>query len=187
MTDPKGPLGHSARQPIWVAMALATFLCCGSLVFAQEADDAETAAEDEAAVLATMADIDQILLQDEAVLSGESGIYDAGDRRDPFISLLVARQQARELTGERPEGIPGLLVDEIDLTGIYVTGAGPVAQVQAGNQSKSYLLRPKDQLFDGDVVSISKNEVVFKQIVDDPTALKPFRVVVKKLNPEPGT
>ena len=27
------------------------------------------------------------------------------------------------------------------------------------------------------------DEVVFKQIVQDPTALKPFREVVKKLNP----
>jgi hypothetical protein len=40
-----------------------------------------------------------------------------------------------------------------------------------------------DQLYDGDVISISGKEAIFKQIVDDPTALKPFREVVKKLNP----
>jgi len=33
------------------------------------------------------------------------------------------------------------------------------------------------------VVSINHNEVVFKQVVQDPTALKPFREVVKSLNP----
>ena len=57
-----------------------------------------------------------------------------------------------------------------------------MAQVQAGNKQKSFLLKEGDQLFDGDVVSIAKDEVVFKQIVQDPTALKPFREVVKKLN-----
>ena len=36
---------------------------------------------------------------------------------------------------------------------------------------------------DGDVVNITLNEVVFRQNVQDPTALKPFREVVKALNP----
>ena len=44
-------------------------------------------------------------------------------------------------------------------------------------------MREGDQLYDGDVVRITQNEVVFKQIVNDPTVLKPFREVVKKLNP----
>ena len=73
--------------------------------------------------------------------------------------------------------------DEIDLTGIFRTSKGFVAQVVAANQKKSFLLREGDQLYDGDVVSINRNEVVFKQIVQDPTALKPFREVVKSLNP----
>ena len=59
-----------------------------------------------------------------------------------------------------------------------------MAQVVAANQKKSYLLREGDQLYDGDVVSINRSEVVFKQIVQDPTALKPFREVVKSLNPQ---
>jgi len=40
-----------------------------------------------------------------------------------------------------------------------------------------------DQLFDGDVIRIGAQEVVFKQIVSDPTALKPFREVTKRLSP----
>jgi Tfp pilus assembly protein PilP len=58
-----------------------------------------------------------------------------------------------------------------------------VAQVQASNKDKSHLLRVGDQLFDGDVVRITENEILFKQIVSDPTALKPFREVSKRLNP----
>lgn len=127
-------------------------------------------------------DIDQILEGEEEVLSGSGFTYDPGNRRDPFKSLLV-EQQTREFRGPRPEGIPGLLIDEIDLTGIWRTGKGFVAQVVASNQKKTYLLKEGDQLYDGDVVSISKKEVVFKQIVQDPTALKPFREVVKSLSP----
>lgn len=127
-------------------------------------------------------DIDQILEGEEEVLSGSGFTYDPGNRRDPFKSLLV-EQQPREFRGPRPDGIPGLLIDEIDLTGIWRTSKGFVAQVVASNQKKTFLLKEGDQLYDGDVVSISKKEVVFKQIVQDPTALKPFREVVKSLNP----
>lgn len=127
-------------------------------------------------------DIDQILEGEEQVLAGSGYTYDPGDRRDPFKSLLVAPER-RELSGPRPEGIPGLLIDEIKLSGIFKTPKGFVAQVQASDKQKSYLLKEGDQLYDGDVVSISSKEVVFKQIVQDPTALKPFREVVKSLNP----
>jgi len=130
-----------------------------------------------------MGNIDQILEGDEEVLTGGSSFtYDPGNRRDPFKSLLIAPDRP-EFRGPRPEGVPGLLIDEIDLKGIYRTARGYVAQVNASNQKKSYLLKEGDQLFDGDVIGIHKNEVVFKQIVQDPTALKPFREVVKSLNP----
>lgn len=125
--------------------------------------------------------IDEILEGEEEVLSGSGGFsYDPGNRRDPFKSLLVGTENPT-IRGPRPEGIPGLLIDEIDLLGIWRTPRGYVAQVKASN--KSYLLREGDQLFDGDVVNIHKDEVVFKQQVQDPTALKPFREVVKSLNP----
>jgi hypothetical protein len=129
-----------------------------------------------------LGNIDQILEGEEEVLAGGGYSYDPGNRRDPFKSLLV-KPDRLELKGPRPEGIPGLLIDEVDLTGIFRTKKGYVAQVKAANQNKSYLLREGDQLYDGDVVSISRSEVVFKQIVQDPTALKPFREVRKPLGP----
>ncbi len=129
-----------------------------------------------------LGDIDQILEGEDQVLSGNGYSYDPGNRRDPFKSLLAAPDR-QEFRGPRPEGVPGLLIDELDLTGIFKTSRGYVAQVKAPNQAKSYLLKEGDQLYDGDVVSISHKEVVFKQTVQDPTALKPFREVVKTLSP----
>jgi len=158
----------------------------GTFVLAQEVDeesneqvqDSLTFAPDEEQNKA----VDEILRDEAAMLAGEGYFYDPGNRRDPFKSLLEAREKV-ELRGPRPEGIPGLLIDEIDVTGIYLTTDGPVAQVASADREKSYLLRVGDQLYDGDVISITRSEAVFKQIVDDPTALKPFREVVKKLNP----
>lgn len=129
-----------------------------------------------------LGDIDEILEGEEEVLSGSGFSYDPGNRRDPFKSLLATPDRP-EFRGPRPEGVPGLMIDEIDLTGIFRTSKGFVAQVVAANEKKSYLLKEGDQLYDGDVVSINRGEVVFKQIVQDPTALKPFREVVKSLNP----
>jgi hypothetical protein len=126
--------------------------------------------------------IDAMLQEEEQVLEGSGYTYDPGTRRDPFKSLLAGSDKPL-LKGPRPEGIPGLMIDEVDLTGIFKTVKGYVAQVQASNKGKSYLLHEGDQLYDGDVVSIGDTEVVFKQIVNDPTALKPFREVVKKLTP----
>ena len=131
--------------------------------------------------------IDDLLESDFGVL--ESGIsYDDGGRRDPFRSLLQVSNERPELRGPRPEGIPGLAIDEITVTGIWVTPDGPVSQVQATDRAKSFLIRPGDQLYDGDVVRITyerygTSTVVFKQILDDPTATKPFREVVRRLEP----
>lgn len=130
-------------------------------------------------------DIDQLLEGEEEILAGEGFTYDAAGRRDPFRSLLTATQ-APELRGPRPEGIPGLLIDELVVTGVFRTQEGYVAQVQSAESEKSFLLKEGDELYDGDVVRITGNEIVFKQIVQDPTALKPFREVVKTLNPDRG-
>ncbi|MEM6796624.1 MAG: hypothetical protein AAF725_21815 [Acidobacteriota bacterium] len=128
--------------------------------------------------------IDDLLASDEEVLSDPGTYsYDPGIRRDPFRSLLVRRDATVDEERERPEGIPGLLIDELTIEGIFILDEGPVAQVQAANADTSYLLRPGDELWDGDVVRITQEEIVFKQSVQDPTAIKPFRDVVRKLDP----
>jgi hypothetical protein len=161
-----------------MSLALLLALALGGLPLgAQELED-----EEEMAAPVPEVDVEEILAAEEEMLAGGGYTYDDGNRRDPFKSLLAARERPTD-EGPRPEGIPGLLIDEIDLTGIFITVDGPVAQVQSSGQDKSYLVRPGDQLYDGDVVSISSTEVAFKQIVNDPTALKPFREVVKKLEP----
>ncbi|HEV8240032.1 MAG TPA: hypothetical protein VGS57_11740 [Thermoanaerobaculia bacterium] len=128
--------------------------------------------------------IDQILAGEEEVLAGEGYSYDPAGRRDPFVSLLQ-RNQLKEAPQQRPEGVPGMLIDEISVKGIFRMQGRTFAQVQASDKDKSYLIQEGDQLYDGEVVSIAPGEVTFKQVVNDPSVIKPFREVVKKLNPEP--
>ncbi|MCP4200328.1 MAG: pilus assembly protein PilP [bacterium] len=173
-------------HPMTTGLALVLVLCLAgsAIVGAQDEQPPElpeeltqAEAEDEGGVSS-----DELLADEEMMFLGEGYSYEPGERRDPFKSLLIVRERAA-MRGPRPEGIPGLLIEEVDLTGIFVTQDGPVAQVRSTEEDKSYLLREGDQLYDGDVVSIVASELTFKQIVDDPTAVKPFREVVKKLNP----
>ena len=136
----------------------------------------------------TLEAIDRILEQELEALEDEAPVrYDHGDRRDPFRSLLVRRNRP-DARGPRPAGIQGLLIDDLDLKGVFMTSQGGVAQVQSSDRTASYLLRKGDRLFDGEVVDIRFRkdevaEVVFKQGVDDAAAIKPFREVVKKITP----
>lgn len=186
------------RLPAYAALLLAMILALGAApASAQDAEAPAAAGEQEPpqveaeepglelggpAPESDLDAIDEILEGEIEVLGGGATGYDPGDRRDPFKSLLGGTE-AEELRGPRPEGVPGLIIDEIRLSGIYSTAQGWVAQVQAAAHEKGYLIKEGDQLYDGDVVSVTADEVVFRQIVRDPTALKPFREVTKRLNP----
>ena len=120
-----------------------------------------------------------LLEQDEAAMSGRSYSYDPAGRRDPFRSLLVRADKGA--LGQRPPGIAGIAIDDIVLQGIWKTRAGYVAQIR-GTDNKSHLLRASDQLFDGEVLRIGPNEVIFRQNLNDPQSVKPFRDITKQLN-----
>ena len=167
----------------WLVPALGLLLVWGLAVPAVEAQDEEFVPDEEEAATekADFSAIDDMLKMDEEVLSDPTTYsYDPGSRRDPFRSLQQQRRSAPS-SEKRPDGPAGRLIDEISIEGIFVLDDGPVVQVQSASQQTSFLLRVGDQLWDGDVIRINLQEVVFKQSVNDPTALKPFREVVKKL------
>jgi type IV pilus assembly protein PilP len=107
--------------------------------------------------------------------------YDPQGRRDPFRSLVGPSRPVER--GDRPEGVPGFLIDETDLQGVVQTRAGMVAMIK-GPDNKGYLVRVGDKLYDGEVIRMDKASVVFRQEVNDPTRIERFREVVKDLVPE---
>jgi hypothetical protein len=120
-----------------------------------------------------------LIEQEESALAGRSYSYDPAGRRDPFRSLLMRPEKG--MKGQRPPGIPGIAIDDVILQGIWKTRAGYVAQIR-GTDNKSYLLRSGDQLYDGEVLRIAPNEVTFRQNLNDPQSVKPFRDITKQLN-----
>lgn len=120
-----------------------------------------------------------LIEQDESAMSGRAYTYDPAGRRDPFRSLLV-REQSRG-GAERPPGIAGISIDDLVVHGIWKTKAGYVAQIRA-TDNKSYLIRAGDLLYDGEVTRVGPNEVSFRQNLNDPQSVKPFREVTKQLN-----
>lgn len=116
---------------------------------------------------------------DDPTLSGRGYTYDPAGRRDPFRSLLVRPEN--RATGQRPPGIAGISIDDVVVQGIWKTRTGYVAQIR-GTDNKSYLLRGGDVLYDGEVTRVGPNEVSFRQNLNDPQSVKPFRDVTKQLN-----
>jgi hypothetical protein len=107
--------------------------------------------------------------------------YNPEGRRDPFLSLL--RRGTTTQRGQiavRPPGLPGLGVAEVTLRGTVQSREGWVAVLQ-GSDEKTYIVRPGDKLFDAAVRSISQNEMVFLQEVNDPLSLEKQREVRKQL------
>lgn len=120
-----------------------------------------------------------LIEQEEEALSGRAYSYDPAGRRDPFRSLLVRPEDRAR--GERPPGIAGISIDDVVIHGIWRTRSGFIAQVRAVD-NKSYLVRAGDLLYDGEVTRVGPNEVVFRQNINDPQSVKPFREVTKQLN-----
>ncbi|MFQ5720306.1 MAG: hypothetical protein ACE5IK_12225 [Acidobacteriota bacterium] len=124
--------------------------------------------------------IERIRQEGEAVLTGTHWTYDPAGRRDPFRSLVERVKIAGEEV--RPPGIAGMLIGEIDLIGIVNSPSGSIAFLN-GTDNRGYFMRRGDKLFDGKIVDIDRaaGQVVFRQKVDDPREIKPYRDVIKTL------
>jgi len=109
--------------------------------------------------------------------------YNPEGRRDPFVSLLRRGTATRTGTtgiGARPAGLAGLEVAEVTLRGTVKSREGFVAILQGVDQ-KTYIVRAGDKLFDGTVRTISQNELLIVQQVNDPLSLEKQREVRKVL------
>ncbi len=162
-------------------LALAVLAASAASVFAQAASAPAPEPTKPAAVIAPVPESpgQSMIEGEESALAGRAYSYDPAGRRDPFRSLLVREQNKGGV--QRPPGIAGIAIDDLVVHGIWKTKAGYVAQIRA-TDNKSYLIRAGDLLYDGEVVRVAPNEVVFRQNINDPQSVKPFREVTKQLN-----
>jgi hypothetical protein len=106
-------------------------------------------------------------------------IYTSNGKRDPFDS--PAEEPATTVTGpppldRRPPGLSGLLISEVTVAGLAGSQQDNVV-ILKGVDKVSYLARKGSKLFDGYVVSISAEEVVFLRETDPRDAKKTVKVV----------
>jgi Tfp pilus assembly protein PilP len=103
--------------------------------------------------------------------------YSANGRRDPFISPVVNRTMLGSgcNTGKRC-----LAIDQINLQGVVKSDSGMIAVV-VNSMNKAYFLRENDPVFNGYVVKITGDSIIFKETIEDKMG-KPFeREVTKKI------
>jgi type IV pilus assembly protein PilP len=112
-------------------------------------------------------------------------VYSTDGRRDPFVSLLSRGTDGKgAVTNKtRPEGVGGILVDEVIVHGIVQVRGGWVAMIGSPS-GRTYSIRPGDRLLDGNVRTINAQAVVLMQDVNDPLSLEKQREVRKFLRGE---
>ena len=107
----------------------------------------------------------------------DSKTINMAGRRDPFISPVVNHMNGGSgcNTGKRC-----LAVDQIALTGVVKSDTGMIAVV-VNAMNKAYFLRENDPVFNGYVVKITGDSIIFKETIQDKLG-KPFtREVTKKI------
>ena len=102
--------------------------------------------------------------------------YSMTGKRDPFLSPVVNRASGSGCS----TGKKCLDIEQIALHGVIKSDAGMIAVV-TNSLNKAYFLRENDPVFNGYVVKITGDSIVFKQTVQDRLG-KPFtKDVVKRI------
>jgi hypothetical protein len=100
----------------------------------------------------------------------------AEGRRDPFISPVVSRSNGPNCsTGKRC-----LAIDQILVRGVVKADTGMIAVV-VNSLNKAYFLKENDPVYNGYVMRITGDSVVFKETFQDRLGKESTREVVKKI------
>lgn len=126
--------------------------------------------------------VKEMIQKEEDVLAGKPTGYRPKSTRDPFENPFKKRAQQRRL--QKP-GIAGMLINEVELVGILKKADEYIAFFN-GTDNLGYFLRVNDELEDGRIKEITLEMVVFEQRIEDPTAIRKTREVIKRLHPLSG-
>lgn len=99
-------------------------------------------------------------------------------RRDPFVSVIMARDAGTPCAGT---GKKCLIIDQVMLKGVVRARSGSIAIV-TGSANKTFFLRESDPVYNGVVVKITPDSIVFRESVTDRLGKTTQREVVKKVN-----
>ena len=144
---------------IFVLLAIALFLMSVSTDFAQAQDQKK---------------------EDQPESYDVNYTYDPAGRRDPFVNLLIGIK-AKGPTA--PKG--ALTVGDAKVVGITQGKEGYTAII-VGADNKARFMKAGDKLFDGQIIAIEKEKVIFRQDFTEENPAAPglrSKEVEKRLNP----
>lgn len=101
-------------------------------------------------------------------------------KRDPFISPISTAAGRALPASNCSSGKRCLVIDQLVLRGVVRTANGMIAVV-ANSVNKAYFLRENDPVFNGYVVRITGDSVVFKENTVDRIGHQGTREVVKRV------
>ena len=108
-----------------------------------------------------------------------------GHRRDPFLSPISTGAAGPALPASNcNSGKRCLVIDQVVLRGVVKTATGMIAVV-ANSMNNAYFLHENDPVFNGYVVRITGDSVVFRENKVDRAGKVNVREVVKKVVPPP--
>jgi len=113
-----------------------------------------------------------------------SSVPRAANRRDPF-DPLVDKSKASGIPTNLPPGKAGLVIATLNLDGI-VRGPNGMIAIVSNPQQRVYFLHQGDQLYDGQVGTITMEAVSFHQMGKDPFGAVIARDLTRRLYPSPG-
>ena len=98
--------------------------------------------------------------------------------RDPFLSVIMNREGPPCAGG----GKKCIAIDQVTLQGVVRSPGGPIAVISSG-ANKTYFLRENDPVYNGVVIKISPDSIIFRETVMDRLGKTSEREVVKKIRP----
>ncbi|MGB9083991.1 MAG: hypothetical protein WCC46_05155, partial [Terriglobales bacterium] len=102
--------------------------------------------------------------------------YNANGRRDPFISPVVSHAGGSGCS----TGKKCLEIGNVNLRGVVRSEGGFIAVVSNG-LNKAYFLRENDPVFNGYVMKITGDSIVFQETLQDRLGKTFTREVTKKI------
>ncbi len=124
----------------------------------------------------TSAGQDEKASDDDAVKDAQDKKWSMSGKRDPFISPVVSHTGGSGCS----TGKKCLEIGAINLRGVVHADAGFIAVV-TNSLNKAYFLRENDPVFNGYVVKITGDSVIFKETMQDRLGKTFTREVVKKI------
>lgn len=106
---------------------------------------------------------------------------DTKNRRDPFVSVVMSREGPPCAGG----GKKCIAIDQVTLQGVVRAPSGPIAVVSSGAK-KTFFLRENDPVYNGVVVKISPDSIIFRETVMDRLGKTSQREVVKRIQNTPA-